>query len=169
MWLQLMRVVFTGLFLILAGDFLSTFFYHVPQHVYYRLHLNVHHHRKRSYWDYAVLSLDPKILSDGFLGALPYFLLVWFLWPVSWAGCLLGLAFGQFHVWWRHTSKLGMSTPLWVKKFCYFLFIVTPEVHWKHHINPSRGFGDIFTFYDQPARWWLYMLVQQHRKRLLVS
>ena len=61
-----------SLIVLLVGDFASTFFYHVPQHAWGKLHLRTHHDRRRSYWDHAVLSRDPQVLLDGFLGAVPY-------------------------------------------------------------------------------------------------
>ena len=57
---------------LVVGDFASTFFYHVPQHLWFKLHLRTHHDRSRSYWDHAVISKDPEIMLDGLLGALPY-------------------------------------------------------------------------------------------------
>ena len=60
------------LIVLVVGDFASTFFYHVPQHIWGKLHLRTHHDRKRSYWDHAVLSRSPEVLLDGLLGALPY-------------------------------------------------------------------------------------------------
>ena len=45
---------------IVVGDFGSTFFYHVPQHIWGKLHLRTHHDKSRSYWDHAVLSRDPR-------------------------------------------------------------------------------------------------------------
>ena len=66
-----MAVVAAALIVLVVGDFASTFFYHVPQHLWFTLHLRTHHDRKRSYWDHAVLSADPSILLDGFLGAEP--------------------------------------------------------------------------------------------------
>src|SRR5579864_1802609 len=98
---------------LVVGDFASTFFYHVPQHVWFRLHLRTHHDRRRSYWDHAVLSIDPAVILDGFLGALPYLVLAAACWRLSPAGAVLGLALGQLHVWWRHTTELGWRTPGW--------------------------------------------------------
>ena len=57
---------------LVAGDFGSTFFYHVPQHLWFTLHLRTHHDRRRPYFDHAVLSVEPAVLLDGFLGAVPY-------------------------------------------------------------------------------------------------
>src|ERR1700730_18615854 len=103
-----MMMAFLALLIVLiVGDFASTFFYHVPQHVWFRLHLRTHHDRRRSYWDHAVLSVDPAVLLDGILGALPYIALAAMVWHFSPLGAALGLAVGQLHVWWRHTSDLG--------------------------------------------------------------
>ncbi len=140
------------LIVLLAGDFGSTFFYHVPQHVWGKLHLRTHHDRRRSYWDHAVLSRDPSVLLDGFLGALPYMVLAAICWRISIAGSLAGLALGQLHVWWRHTTELGWQTPPWFHRTARALSIVLPEDHDGHHRNPEVEFGDIFRFYDVPAR-----------------
>jgi hypothetical protein len=137
---------------LVAGDFASTFFYHVPQHAWFRLHLRTHHDRRRSYWDHAVLSFDPAVLLDGVLGALPYAVVAAVLWRFSWPGALIGLALGQLHVWWRHTTELGWKTPVWVQAILRPLWVVLPEDHDGHHRNPDIEFGDIFRFYDAPAR-----------------
>jgi hypothetical protein len=137
---------------LVAGDFASTFFYHVPQHLWFTLHLRTHHDRRRSYFDHAVLSTSPAVLLDGFLGAVPYIVVAALLWRVSWAGTLAGLAIGQLHVWWRHTTQLGWRTPIWVHTVLRPLAIVLPEDHDGHHRNPDIEFGDIFRFYDAPAR-----------------
>ncbi len=137
---------------LVAGDFASTFFYHVPQHLWFTLHLRTHHDRKRSYWDHAVLSKDPAVLLDGVLGALPYVLIAACLAKISWPGALAGLALGQLHVWWRHTTELGWKTPAWLALLARALGVVLPEDHDGHHRNPDIEFGDIFRFYDAPAR-----------------
>ena len=137
---------------LLVGDFVSTFFYHVPQHVWFTLHLRTHHDRRRSYWDHAVISKDPAILLDGFLGAVPYLIVAAVLWRVSWLGALTGLGLGQLHVWWRHTTDLGWRTPEPLRRLLRALQIVLPEDHDGHHRNPDVEFGDIFRFYDAPAR-----------------
>ncbi len=137
---------------LLVGDFASTFFYHVPQHVWGKLHLRTHHDRRRSYWDHAVLSRDPAVLLDGFLGAVPYIVLAIACSTISVAGALLGLVLGQLHVWWRHTTELGWRTPAWGLRLARILQIVLPEDHDGHHRNPEIEFGDIFRFYDAPAR-----------------
>jgi Fatty acid hydroxylase superfamily len=140
------------LFVLLVGDFASTFFYHVPQHVWGKLHLRTHHDRRRSYWDHAVLSRDPAVLLDGLLGALPYLALALVCSAVSVYGAVAGLILGQAHVWWRHTTELGWRTPEWGQRLARTLGIVLPEDHDGHHRNPEIEFGDIFRFYDAPAR-----------------
>ncbi|HEX3550738.1 MAG TPA: sterol desaturase family protein, partial [Candidatus Elarobacter sp.] len=137
---------------LLVGDFASTFFYHVPQHVWGKLHLRTHHDRRRSYWDHAVLSRDPAVLLDGFLGAVPYIVLAIACSTISVPGALIGLVLGQLHVWWRHTTELGWRTPAWGVRLARILQIVLPEDHDGHHRNPEIEFGDIFRFYDVPAR-----------------
>ncbi|HEY0797892.1 MAG TPA: hypothetical protein VGD50_02020, partial [Candidatus Baltobacteraceae bacterium] len=87
--------------MLVLGDAASTFLYHVPQHLWGKLHLRTHHDRSRSYWDHAVLSKDPAVLLDGLLGALPYLAIAALLWPVGpWAaaGAVTGLILGQIHV-----------------------------------------------------------------------
>lgn len=137
---------------LVVGDFASTFFYHVPQHLWFTLHLRTHHDRRRSYFDHAVLSRDPAVLLDGFLGALPYLVVAGFAARLSLPGALAGLAFGQLHVWWRHTTDLGWKTPEGVGRVLRPMGLVLPEDHDGHHRNPDIEFGDIFRFYDAPAR-----------------
>jgi hypothetical protein len=140
------------LIVLLVGDFASTFFYHVPQHVWGKLHLRTHHDRRRSYWDHAVLSRDPAVLLDGLLGALPYIAIAIACSYLSVYGAIAGLLLGQAHVWWRHTTELGWRTPAWGVHAARILQIVLPEDHDGHHRNPDIEFGDIFRFYDAPAR-----------------
>jgi hypothetical protein len=137
---------------LVIGDLGSTFLYHVPQHLWFTLHLRTHHDRRRSYYDHAVLSSNPAVLLDGFLGALPYLAVGAAAARLSWPGALAGLALGQLHVWWRHTTQLGWRTPAWVRRVLRPLAIVLPEDHDGHHRNPDVEFGDIFRFYDAPAR-----------------
>lgn len=155
--------------LLLVGDFASTFIYHVPEHAIGRLHCRVHHESKQTFQHYAVLSGRPLVMLDGFLGALPYFLVAIALYPFSPMGTVLGLLVGECHVVWRHTTKMGWTTPGWVRRCCRVLCVVTPEEHWVHHENGAIAFGDIFTFFDQPAQRWLVLMVswkQQFRKLL---
>jgi len=137
---------------LVVGDFASTFLYHVPQHLWFKLHIRTHHDRRRSYWDHAVISRDPAVLLDGILGALPYIAVAACMARFSIAGALVGLVLGQLHVWWRHTKDLGWVTPPAVVRVCRALQIVLPEDHDGHHRNPDIEFGDIFRFYDAPAR-----------------
>jgi hypothetical protein len=147
-----MTVVSAALLVLVVGDFASTFFYHVPQHLWFTLHLRTHHDRRRSFWDHAVLSKDPAILLDGLLGAVPYLAVAGAVWGLSWQGTVLGLILGQLHVWWRHTTDLGWRTPARLATGLRALWIVLPEDHDGHHRNPDVEFGDIFRFYDAPAR-----------------
>lgn len=155
-----------ALAVLVAGDFGSTFFYHVPQHLWFTFHLRTHHDRKRSYWHHAVLARDPAVLLDGLLGALPYLAAAALVWRVSWTGALAGLALGQLHVWWRHTGELGWRSPAPLRLACRVLGIVAPEDHEGHHRNPATEFGDIFRFYDAPARALLAALRPAPRRRV---
>lgn len=157
-------VPFVALVVLLAGDFASTFFYHVPQHLWFKLHLRTHHDRRRGYFDHAVLSFDPWVMLDGLLGALPYLAIAAVLWAVSPAGALVGLAIGQMHVWWRHTAELGWRTPVRLAGPLRALGIVLPEDHDRHHRNPDIEFGDIFRFYDAPARAFMAWLAPTGRR-----
>ena len=150
--------------LLLTGDFLSTFVYHVPEHAIGKLHCRIHHETKQTFKHYAVLSRHPLVMLDGLLGALPYIVFAFVLWPLSPVGTVLGLVFGEFHVVWRHTTKMGWQTPEWIQKICNALWVVTPEAHWVHHENGAIAFGDIFTFFDKPARQWLRILIQLKQK-----
>lgn len=144
--------------LLVVGDFLSTFCYHVPEHVFGHLHVQTHHSYKKNFRHYAILTLNLQVLLDGILGALPYLLVAAVLWYFSPIGVLCGLLVGQFHVWWRHTSILDWQTPKPVDLLCRILFITTPERHWQHHQKTNQGYGDIFTFFEQPAQGWLRLL-----------
>ncbi len=168
--LGLLRGGLAAVLLLLLGDFVSTFLYHVPEHVFGHFHCIVHHGKNRSFIHYAVLTRNPLVLLDGFLGALPYFVFIPWLWHFSPVGTVIGLAFGEFHVVWRHVTALGWVTPLWLQRLCAQLWLTTPERHWIHHDNGNLAFGDIFTFYDEPAkRWlrWLRLIKRQHRQRRL--
>ncbi|HEY5258851.1 MAG TPA: hypothetical protein VIJ12_10800 [Candidatus Baltobacteraceae bacterium] len=160
----MMVLALVALLVLVVGDFASTFCYHVPQHLWFRLHLRTHHDRRRSYWDHAVLSSDPWVALDGLLGALPYLAITALLWHVSWMGAVVGLALGQLHVWWRHTTDLGWRTPAWLVSALHPLGIVLPEDHDGHHRNPDIEFGDIFRFYDAPARAFMAWLAPTSRR-----
>ncbi|MGB3292735.1 MAG: sterol desaturase [Phormidesmis sp.] len=160
-----LKVAFVISLLLIIGDLISTFVYHVPEHAFGRLHCRVHHEKKQTFQHYAVLSQHPLVMLDGLLGALPYIALAVVLWPLSPVGAIAGLLFGEFHVVWRHTTKMGWQTPIWAKRLCGFLWVVTPEAHWIHHENGDVAFGDIFTFFDKPAQQWLRSLIRL-KKRL---
>ena len=156
------------LIVLVVGDCASTFLYHVPQHIWFKLHLRTHHDRRRSYWDHAVISLDPAVLLDGLLGAVPYIAIAALCWPISPLGAVLGLLLGQLHVWWRHTTDIGWKTPPWARLITRPLGIVLPEDHDGHHRNPEIEFGDIFRFFDAPARAliaWMRAVSRTTRRR----
>jgi len=154
----MLTAIVVAWWLLLLGDFLSTFVYHVPEHVFGRLHLQTHHSAKQTFRHYAILSFNLQVLLDGILGALPYLLIAFPFWHISPAGVILGLLLGQLHVWWRHVSIMGWQTPAPISRLCQWLFITTPERHWLHHQRVSIGYGDIFSFYEQPAKLWLRCL-----------
>jgi hypothetical protein len=155
---EIITAIIAAWLLLLLGDFFSTFFYHVPEHVFGKFHSIVHHGKNRSFFHYAVLTRNPLVFLDGMLGAIPYFIFVPWLWQVSPVGTLIGLAFGEFHVVWRHVSILKWKTPKPIEILCNLLFITTPERHWQHHRNAFAAYGDIFTFFDPPAQKWLIFL-----------
>jgi hypothetical protein len=159
-----MAVAAAAFVVLVVGDLASTFFYHVPQHLWFTLHLRTHHDRRRSFWDHAVLSRDPAILLDGILGAVPYLAVAALVWQWSWPGAVLGLGLGQLHVWWRHTTDLGWKTPAWLVSILRPLWIVMPVDHDGHHRDPDVEFGDIFRFYDAPARAMLTWLSPSSRR-----
>lgn len=160
----LIKIALVALILLLIGDFISTFFYHVPEHVFGKFHFIVHHVKNRSFIHYAVLTKNPLLLLDGIAGALPYFLFVPWLWQISPMGTIVGLILGEFHVIWRHISILNWHTLKLVQYLCKVFFITTPERHWLHHQNVNLAFGDIFTFYDIPARKWQVWLIYLRKK-----
>ena len=137
---------------LVAGDLASTFLYHVPQHVWGKLHLRTHHDRRRSYWDHAVISRDPAVLLDGFFGALPYLAVAGACCTFSVGGALAGLTLGQLQLWWRHTCEVGWKSPPWLVAAFHAVGLVLPEDHNGHHLNPEVEFGDIFRIYDLPAQ-----------------
>ena len=162
--MEVLKIALVTLFLLMIGDLISTFIYHVPEHVFGKFHTLVHHSKNRSFIHYAVLTKNPLVLLDGFLGALPYVLFVPWFWQISPVGTILGLVLGEFHVVWRHVSILKWKTPAPIERICNFLGITTPERHWLHHQNGHVAYGDIFNFYDRPARAWLGTLLLLKRK-----
>ena len=159
----IIKIVGVTLLVLLVGDFLSTFFYHVPEHVFGKFHSIVHHGKNRSFIHYAVLSKNPWVILDGFLGALPYFVFIPLGWQISPFGTIIGLILGELHVVWRHVSIINWQTPKIIAWCCRLLFITTPERHWQHHQNANLAYGDIFTFYHRPAIAWMRFLIEVKR------
>lgn len=152
-------ILLTAFVLLLLGDFLATFGYHVPEHVFGKFHGIVHHSPNRSFVRYAIRTRTPLALIDGFLGAFSYLVLIPVLWGWSPVGVMLGLALAEAHVIWRHQFGPGYQTPMWLSRCCDRIGITTPERHLKHHQNARLAYGDIFAFYGPPARWWLKQLI----------
>lgn len=149
-----------ALLLLLLGDFLATFAYHVPEHVFGRFHSLVHHSPNRSFIHYALRHRQPIALLDGFLSALPYLIFIPWLGQISATGVVIGLILAEAHVIWRHRFDAGYQTPPALQTLCRLLCLTTPERHWQHHRNAKAAYGDIFTFYGPPARWWLRTLTR---------
>jgi hypothetical protein len=160
----LIKIILVTALLLLIGDFLSTFFYHVPEHVFGKFHGIVHHGKNRSFIHYAVLSKNPLVILDGFLGALPYFIFLPLGWQISPIGTIIAVILGELHVIWRHVSIINWQTPKAIAFCCKLLFITTPERHWLHHQDAKEAYGDIFTFYHRPAIAWMHFLILVKRK-----
>ncbi|MGF1491673.1 MAG: sterol desaturase family protein [Microcoleaceae cyanobacterium] len=160
----LLKTVLVTIFLLLSGDFIATFLYHVPEHIFGKFHTIVHHSPNRSFVRYALRTRKPCALITGFFGAFPYLMFTPFLWMVSPVGTILGLALAECHVEWRHISLETWKTPPRLERICRFFCITTPERHWQHHCNSRVAFGDIFTFYDQPAQEWFRFLLRIRKK-----
>lgn len=158
-FILILKAVGVAALLLLIGDFLSTFLYHVPEHIFGKFHSLVHHSSNRSFLHYAVLTRNPLVLLDGMLGALPYFVFVPWLWQLSPLGTIIGLILGELHVIWRHVSVMEWQTPPRLLKLCNTCQITTPERHWLHHQDSRVAFGDIFNFFDPPAQWWFKKLL----------
>jgi hypothetical protein len=163
MFIQIILVAF---FLLLIGDFLATFIYHVPEHVFGKYHTIVHHSPNRSFIRYAIASRCPQALIYGFLGFAPYLISLIFLWQISLGGAMLGLILAELHVLWRHSSEGESKTPPIIARFCSLICITTPERHWLHHKDSMSAYGDIFTFYDLPAQAWLKFLTSLRKKKI---
>ncbi|MFE4104779.1 sterol desaturase family protein [Almyronema epifaneia] len=153
-----MEIVLSALLLLLLGDFVATFLYHVPEHVFGKYHSIVHHSPNRSFVRYAWLNRKPVALIFGFLSFSAYLVWVPLLWLISAKGTLLGLCLAELHVIWRHQFSDSYQTPPRVRQVCQLLCITTPERHWRHHQNANLAYGDIFTFYETPAQYWLKLL-----------
>ena len=156
----ILKIFFVAFLFLLVADFLSTFFYHVPEHIFGKFHAIVHHSPNRSFIRYAIISRKPSVLITGFLAAFPYILLIPMFGLISPIGMITGLILALAHVEWRHLPEQRWKTPSLLKKICQIFCITTPERHWQHHRNSRLAYGDIFTFYDQPAQAWFKFLVQ---------
>ncbi len=166
MVLEVIKAALSAVLLLLIGDFISTFFYHVPEHIFGKFHTLVHHGQKhRSFIYYAVITRNPLVLIHGFLGVFPYLIFVPWLWQISPGGTILGLFLAELHVLWRHIPITEDNRSEIIERLCNFLFITTPERHWLHHKNANVAYGDIFTFYDRPAQKWLKFLRLLKRKK----
>ncbi|NEQ46796.1 MAG: sterol desaturase [Leptolyngbya sp. SIOISBB] len=160
------RLLLAAVLLLLLGDFVATFGYHVPEHVFGKFHNLVHHSPKRSFVRYAIKNRQPLALIDGFLGAFPYFVFIPWLWLISPWGVGLGLVLAELHVIWRHRFWPTKPRPIWLSQLCQVLYITTPERHLIHHQCANQAFGDIFAFYGKPAEWWLkYLRLLKKRYR----
>lgn len=162
--MEFFNTALVTLFILLSGDFISTFGYHVPEHIFGKFHCLIHHSKNRSFIYYAVLNKNPLVLISGFFSALPYLIFIPLLWGISPIGSILGLVLAECHVIWRHISIAESSTPAWISRICETLCITTPERHWLHHVDANVAYGDIFTFYDRPAQAWYQFLVLFKRK-----
>ena len=58
----IIKIVLVAWLLLLIGDFLSTFLYHVPEHIFGKFHSIVHHSKNRSFIHYAVFSKNFLVL-----------------------------------------------------------------------------------------------------------
>jgi hypothetical protein len=154
----MMNVLITAFLLLLLGDFVGTFGYHVPEHAFGKYHSIVHHSPNRSFIRYAISQRQPLALWGGFKSALPYLFWVPALGFFSPMGVVLGLVLAEMHVIWRHQFSPDYKTPMWLKTLCEICYITTPERHLLHHQDARLAYGDIFTFYDPPAQWWLVQL-----------
>jgi len=165
------RLFVTAALLLLLGDLIATFCYHVPEHVFGKFHSIVHHSPERSFVRYAIKHRQPIALIDGFLSAFPYFVFIPLLWQISPWGVGLGLILAELHVIWRHRFFPSQPRPRWVSRLCALLCITTPERHRIHHQYANQAFGDIFAFYGKPAEWWLKylrLLKRRYRNRMMV-
>jgi hypothetical protein len=158
--MTVIKIILIAVVLLLTGDFISTFFYHVPEHIFGKYHGAVHHSHNRSFIRYAIATKNPLVLITGFFAAFPYLVFLPVFWSLSPTGTILGLVLAQSHVEFRHLSPTKWTTPNTIIYICKLLCITTPEIHWQHHRNSRIAYGDIFTFYDKPAQLWFQFLLQ---------
>jgi hypothetical protein len=160
----LLKIFFVAFLYLLVSDFISTFCYHVPEHIFGKFHAIIHHSPNRSFVRYAFSSGQHEVLITGFLSAFPYILLIPIFGYVSLTGTIIGLILALAHVEWRHLSETDWKTPKFVQRICQFFYITTPERHRQHHRNSRVAYGDIFTFFEQPAQAWFKLLIQLKKK-----
>ena len=160
----LIKILGIAFLLLLVGDFISTFCYHIPEHIFGKFHAVIHHSPNRSFVRYAIIKKNPWVLITGFFSAFPYLMFIPLFWMISPLGTILGLILGECHVEWRHLSLKQWKTPPTLERICQLLWITTPERHWEHHRNSRLAYGDIFTFYDQPAQAWFKLLLRLKKK-----
>lgn len=84
--------------LLMIVDFLSTFFYHVPEHIFGSPYLTNHHSGRTNFGHYPILTLNFQVVLDRILGVSPYLLVGVWLWPLSSVGVIWGLLLGHFHL-----------------------------------------------------------------------
>lgn len=160
----MLKIVLVAFLYLLLSDFISTFFYHVPEHIFGKFHALIHHSPNRSFIRYAISSSQPLALVTGFLSAFPYILFIPIFGWISPTGMLIGLSLALAHVEWRHLPENRWQTPILIQNICQFFYITTPERHEQHHRNSKVAYGDIFTFFDRPAQAWFKLLVQLKKK-----
>ena len=158
-------IVAAAVITLVAGDFASTFFYHVPQHCGSRCTCAPTTTGAARTGITPCSRLDPAVLLDGFLGAVPYVVVA----ALRLAAVVGGSA---ARVWrWVSCTSGGATPPIsgggrrgWLRPFLRPLGIVLPEDHDGHHRNPDIEFGDIFRFYDAPARALMARLAPTSRR-----
>jgi len=50
------KIFLVFLLFLLSGDFIATFFYHVPEHIFGQYHALIHHSSNRSFIYYALVN-----------------------------------------------------------------------------------------------------------------
>jgi hypothetical protein len=60
----MLKAIVLAWLLLFIGDLLSTFLYHIPEHVFGNLHLKTHHSVKKDFRHYAVLSFNFDVILE---------------------------------------------------------------------------------------------------------
>jgi len=162
-----MQIIITAVIVLIIGDFFQTFFYHVPEHIFGKYHNLVHHNNNRSFMYYIVKEPNKEIILNGLLSSASFVIvpLLLMLIKLPLAGIIIGLILAEVHVIFRHSYERGYKTPEMLKKICDVMCVVTPEIHEQHHKNIKLAYGDIFTFYDGPAKQ-LYDMLRKLKKKM---